>query len=175
MAHGPVKNPLKFDAERQAIFLLALTRSGEITMAAAAAKVSTSTVYDKINSDPDFAHLVEDAKRNLLERAMETLKLVALDGVEEPVLDKHGMPIMDPRYPGQKRLLVKRKYDTKVLLRFIERHLKDYRKAMSIEQSGKVEHVVKDARPVKPSDLSADARASARDFLDKIRQEKNSN
>lgn len=104
-------------------FLSALSLSGEVAPAAAAAGVSREVAYKHLQRDPQFAMECDLAVGKLRQEAHETLKRLAVDGIPEPIFNKDGEQV------GERR-----KYDTRALIRFIERHDKQWRAGIDIDQ-----------------------------------------
>lgn len=144
--------PLKFDAEKRAAYLLALERSGEVVSASAAAGVSRQCIYDAMNRDPEFREECERALGRLAEKAMATAKMLAIDGVVEPIFDKDGNKI------GEKR-----KYSERLLLRLLERHMPQWRPGIDQKVEGTMAH--SHEHTIKPRDLPPRARSRVRELL----------
>lgn len=146
----------QFDAERKAAFVLAYERSGEKKAAAAAVGVTRQTVYDHLRKDPEFARDVELARGRLLDKLMQTLRLVGVDGVEEKHYDREGNVTR-----------VTRKIDVRALLAWIKRLERDkWGDKVAVDQKvqGRVEH----EHSVKPAQLDRVARAKVRDLLESL-------
>lgn len=136
------------DENVRALFLSALGESGELAPSAAVAGISRQTVYDHLERDPAFAEECDAVVGKLRQQAHETLKRIAVDGVAEPVLDKDGKVV------GEKR-----KYDVRALLRLIERHDRQWRTGIDINQKVEVKGKV-DISHMPPED-----KAKLRDIL----------
>jgi len=136
------------DPNTRALFLAALGESGELSPSAAAAGVSRSCVYDHLDRDPQFASECDAAVGRLRQQAHETLKRLAVDGVPEPIFDKDGVQV------GERR-----KYDVRALLRLIERHDRQWRAGIDIEQKVEVKG------KVDISQMGTEDKAALRDLL----------
>lgn len=136
------------DPDVRSLFLAALGESGELAPSAAAAGVCRSTVYDHLERDEAFAAECDAAVGKLRQKAHETLKKIAVDGIKEQVYDKDGNLISE-----------KTKYDVRALLRLIERHDRQWRTGLDINQ--KVEH----KGSVDISHMSKEDKATMRDLM----------
>ncbi len=152
----------KFTPERQAVFLAALAKTGEIVASAALAGVARHTVYDRMKADPDFAAACKHARAVLLSRLVAVAEKLAIEGLVEEQFDRNG-----------KKIGEKRKYSERVLLRWLARAAPEqWGDKIKIDQkvSAKVEH-----RTVKPRDLSPEGRAHVKGLLDSFRAARSDN
>ena len=150
-----MKDP-KFDAERKAMFLLAYARSTEITAAAAAARVSRVTVYNHLNSDPEFAADFERVDGEIDEMMMGQLKKVAIDGVKKTTFDKDGNKVSETMI-----------YDNRCLLAWLQRRRrKEWGNHVQVDQKVEATHTVK--HEVQPAKLNREQRNRVRDLLDTL-------
>lgn len=77
---------VKFDDEAKEIFLRELAQSDRLHSSSRSAGVCLQTVRNHIDNDPEFAEAVLEAKAAYKDRVLTTMQLVALDGVEEPII-----------------------------------------------------------------------------------------
>ncbi len=152
--------PLKFTPERQAVFLTALAKNGEIVASAAVANVSRQLIYDCQNANPEFKAACKRAKGKLLEELVDVARKLAIEGLVEKQYDRNG-----------KELGEKRKYSERVLLKWLARVAPgEWGDKLRVDQkvTAKVTH-----RTVKPKDLSPEGRAHVRGLLESMRPSDN--
>lgn len=152
--------PSKFTPERQAVFLTALAKNGEIVASAAVANVSRQLIYDRQNSDPAFKAACKRAKGKLLEELVDVARKLAIEGLVEKQYDRSGREI------GEKV-----KFSERVLLKWLARVAPaEWGDKLRVDQkiTAKVTH-----RTVKPKDLSPESRAHVRGLLDSMRPSDN--
>jgi hypothetical protein len=75
----------QFDDHVKEQFLLFLSRSGQLVSSAAQAGVSSQTVRNHREADPEFDTLVEDAISRYRDSVDAEIKRRGIDGIEEPV------------------------------------------------------------------------------------------
>src|SRR6516162_6609899 len=90
---------------RQQLFIRALSKTDNVTKAAALAGTSRPRVYELRNRDPAFAAAWEDAEEVAADRLEDEARRRAVEGVPEPLVsagklvrDDDGQPIMVRRY-----------------------------------------------------------------------------
>lgn len=113
-------------------YLLALQRLGSQRAAAASIGVHETTIINHRKKDPAFAEACEKAKGRLAEELVGTARKLAIQGVEEPIFDRSGNQIG-----------TKRKYDARVLLRWLARLLpEEWSDTVKVDTTvtGTVEH-----------------------------------
>jgi hypothetical protein len=96
---------LKLTRERQERFLEALSETGSVTKAAAAAATSRTRAYELRKTDPAFAAAWAEAEDVAVGRLEDEARRRAVEGVQEPIVsggsmvrDDTGQPIFVRRY-----------------------------------------------------------------------------
>jgi hypothetical protein len=87
---------IKFDDEAKGIFLSVYSKTNRIGQACEAAGISRFTYARHFDIDPDFAAACEAAKEEWRDRCHETLELVAVTGLNEPIMGKVWDPDIGP-------------------------------------------------------------------------------
>lgn len=117
---------LPFDEDRQQAFLDALRETCNVTVAAQAISVSTTTVTKHRQTDPLFAERYEEALREGVDLLEHEAHRRAFKGVDEPVF-----------YKGDKCGVV-RKYSDQLTMFLLKAHRPEkYRDNASLELTGK--------------------------------------
>jgi hypothetical protein len=90
---------------RQQRFIKALSKTGNVTKAAALARASRTRIYERRRVDPVFAAAWEDAEEVAADRLEDEARRRAVEGVPEPLVsagklvrDDDGQPIIIRRY-----------------------------------------------------------------------------
>ncbi len=149
-----MKQQVSFDAKRKARYVIAFEKCGEVAAAAAAVNISRRTVYNHMQSDPDFADEVEKADGRLLGRIIGEVEQLALFGVET----KHYAP------DGKTVTHSTRKKSEKLLLAWLKRREPaNWSDKIQVDQT-----VTNRAEPIAAKDIPRDARNSLRDALAKM-------
>lgn len=155
MAGRPPNTPNKMTPTAKATFLLALARLGNHRAAAASIGVHVMTTIRHRQADPDFAEACEKALGRLGEELVSTARMLAIEGVAEPIFDRAGMEIG-----------TKRRYSERVLLRWLARLMpEDWNDKVQVDQTiaGKVEVEHKGA--IRVQDLAPKQRRLVRELL----------
>lgn len=84
-----------FDAKARKAFCDVLAVTDNVSMAAAAVGISTSTAYEHRKTDPVFAAMWAEAQALAADSLEYALRRRAMEGVREPLFYK-GEPIKDP-------------------------------------------------------------------------------
>ncbi len=135
----PTRNPSKFNAKAKKIFYENLALTGSIPLAAQAAGVSKSVVYNQKKVDKVLADGIEDAMDAYRSSIEAEIHRRAIVGVTEkqyykgmPILeyelDENGDIIMDEK-TGKPKIAghaVIRKYSDTLLLAHARRHMPEY-------------------------------------------------
>lgn len=149
----------KFDAERKAAFVLAYERSGEMTAACAAIKISRVTAYAHLKSDPAFSEAIDEADGRLYETMMATVKKLAIDGVVKTTYDKDG-----------NKVSVTRVYSERMLLAWLKRRRReDWGDKLAVDQTVNAKHT---HQVLDPKKLPREARDRLREALEQIPESK---
>ena len=147
--------PDKFTDDVRAAYLQALEKLGTYSAAAAAVGICTATSINYRKKHPEFQRQCDGALGRLEGQLMETVRKLAVDGVQEPVYDKNGEQI------GSKR-----KYSPQMLLAWLKRHETGSwaeQRRLQVEHSGEVQH--KHSGRIEVEQLTAEQKQAARRFL----------
>lgn len=79
---------LKFNAELKAKFLVHLENLHGIAISAEATGIGHSTVYEHLESDPDFAARVKATREKIIDQAEREVYARAVEGWDEPVFGR---------------------------------------------------------------------------------------
>lgn len=150
---GPGRKCALDNPETRSLFLSALALSGELAPAAAAAGITRPVVYAHLKRDPQFAMECDIVVGKLRQAAHETLKMLAVDGIVDKTYDKEGNLISE-----------RTRYDTRALMRLIERHDRQWRTGIDIEQKVEVN------QKMDISQMSSADKKQLRDILLKAKQ-----
>ena len=82
------KTPKKKALNKEEVFLLTLAESGNVSRAAAKAKLSRTQLYNKRKADPDFARVWDEAETLGVSALEDEARRRAYEGVLEPVFHK---------------------------------------------------------------------------------------
>lgn len=77
---------LKFTDPLKQVFLAEFAKHGRLYTSADACDVSTHTVRYHLENDPDFAAQFEDAKQAYRDKVHRVVTLLAIDGLDEPII-----------------------------------------------------------------------------------------
>ena len=154
MAGRPPHTPHIFTPARQAAFLLALERLGEPGAACAAAGVSYTTMATHREKWPEFADACKAALGKLDDELVSVARLLAITGIEEPVLNRHGV-----------QTGTRRKYDARLLERWLKRRMPgEWGDKLKVDQS--VEGRVQITGAIQPAAMTPRERRLARALLE---------
>lgn len=148
-----------FGPERKAAFLVQLKRLGSIRAAATASGCSACTVHNHMKTDAEFLAAINEARIGPLPELIATARMMAIEGIPEPVFGKDGHQLID----RQGKPVVKLKYNAMVLLRWLASlDPENWSDTIKINQTTKVEHVPGEFHP---RDLSPRDRALVRQLI----------
>ena len=119
------KTPKKKALNKEEVFLLALAESGNVSRAAAKAKLSRTQLYNKRMADPDFARVWDEAETLGVSALEDEARRRAYAGVLEPVFHK-GVKVGTVR-----------KFSDTLLIVLLKAHLPEkYRENIKMDVSG---------------------------------------
>jgi hypothetical protein len=130
---------LKFDDEAKQVYLTELAKHSRKMAAARKAGVAMMTVQRARENDPDFLEAELQAMATYRDRVHETIELVALDGVDEPIVGGQWKDEI---------VAHKKVYATNVLLAEMRRLDPDYKEKQEIDLNTKASVLVA------PADMS---------------------
>lgn len=148
--------------EVKAAYLIALERSGCYKAAAGSVGVTDNCARYWRNKDPQFKEDCDRARGVLRDQLMRQLKKLAIDGVTEPIFNKHGEEV------GQRR-----KFSERALLAWLRREETGSwapTNQVTHKVEGTVEH--KHTGRVEIDALTAEQRRAARAFLQTLPDDK---
>jgi hypothetical protein len=97
-------------------FLKALSLCGTLKGAALAAGVTRWTVNDHLGKDPAFALAAKDALEDFADELERKVDVRAFEGVDRVRTTSRGEPILDPRDPEGKTILIDKHYSDALAL-----------------------------------------------------------
>jgi len=145
-----MKQQVSFNAARKAAYVIAFEKCGEVAAAAASVNISRRTVYNHMQSDPDFAHEVEMADGRLLGRIIGEVEHLALFGVKTKHYTAEGVYTHTTTKKSEKLLLAWLK----------RREPANWSDKVQIDQT-----VTTKAEPIAAKDIPREARNCLRDAL----------
>jgi hypothetical protein len=97
-------------------FLKALAQCGTLKQAAEAAGVGRWVVNDRLSRDPAFALAAKDAIEDFADELERKVDIRAFEGVDRVRTTARGEPILDPRDPEGKTILIDKQYSDALAL-----------------------------------------------------------